>query len=394
MAGFVFTADCHLSRLIWQRRPTLIGDSWAAFSALIGYCVQHQAPLIIGGDLFDKAQPDSDSVVLFSREMQRMADARLPVYFTQGQHENARTPWALCHPWPQHVHGQTFEIPGVAGKFYGLDWQPLGAAASVLKAVPTDITWLVTHQVWLEHMGDHVTAPECSIADVPANVRCVLTGDYHVHQITTYPTPVGQQLLVSPGSLRPRNVSDVQLPATAYHFDGSAFATVTLPRRPAVVATLTGPADIPAFLAAIAQAAPGPKTDWISQPFAVARYDGKAWPQAYDTLQRSVPPDCHLFAIDTGLGVLQLVTDAAGAPVTTSERPDARAMLQRVVTSVAGSRGQADYVDDVLRLLLSTTPPSVAVGQYVADLLNATPRADGDVPERIQSDAAAAVTSA
>jgi hypothetical protein len=393
VAGFVFTADCHLSRLIWQRRPTLVGDSWAAFSALIGYCVQEQAPLIIGGDLFDKAQPDSDSVVLFSREMQRMADARLPVYFTQGQHENARTPWALCHPWPQHVHGRTFQVPGVLGTFYGIDWQPLGVAAGALKAVPPDVTWLVTHQVWLEHMGDHITAPECSMLDVPAHVRYVLTGDYHVHQITAYPTTAGQQLLVSPGSLRPRNVADVQLPATAYHFNGSEFMTVSLPRRPAVVGTLAGPDDIPAFLTALSQAAAHAPDGLIGQPFAVARYDGQKWPQAYDTLQRAVPDSYHLFAIDTALGVLQMVTDAAGAPVTTSERPDARELLQRVVTTVAGSRGQADYVDDVLRLLLSTTAPSVAVSQYVADLLNTTPHADG-VPERTVPDAVAAVTSA
>lgn len=394
MPGFVFTADCHLSRLIWYRRPTLVGDSWAAFQALITYCITHAAPLIIGGDLFDKEQPDSESVVLFSREMERMAAAELPVYFTQGQHENARAPWAFCHPWPKHAHRQTFELPGVPGKFYGLDWQPLGVAAVALKEVPRDITWLVCHQVWLEHMGDHVTTPECAVADVPDNVRTILTGDYHVHQMTSYPTARGPQLLVSPGSLRPRNIADVQLPATAYHYDGGQFQTVLLPRRPAVVATLAGPDDIPAFLAAIAQVTQTDESNPLRHPFAVARFDGRAWPQAFDTLQKAVPPTCHLFPIDTALGVLQLATDDTGAPASMSGRPDAQALLRQVVTEVTRQRGQLDYADDILRLLLSAAAPSVAAGQYVTDLLNAQAPVAGSAATGVTNDAVVATSPA
>jgi len=374
MSGFVFTADCHLSRLIWNKRPTLVGDSWLAFTALVDHCVQQRAPLLIGGDLFDKTQPDSASVVMFSRAMDRMQQAGLPVWFTQGQHENATPPWASCHPHPRHAHGQLFELPGVHGKFYGLDWQPLGKAKDALRAVPPEATWLLCHQVWLEHMGDHITTPECSIADVPESVTCVLTGDYHVHQVTTHMTLRGMRYLVSPGALRPRNIADAHLPSTAYSVDGGApgpqsFSTVSLPKRPVVIGTVRTPADVSQLRNAVDTRRTG--DDVVGDPFVIARYSSRDWPDAYAVLMASMPSGCHLFPIDTADGVLQLVTDTTAPAIDAATRLDARQLLTAVVQRVTAERGVSDYASDVLELLLATNSPAQSVGAYIERHLSA-----------------------
>ena len=119
------------------------GDSYHSLAQIVDYCIEHNLPLIAGGDLFDKPDPDPVSVNVMCREMDKMRDANLPVYFIQGQHErvrrdlgdgHGRPEWMHVHSWPTHVHEQTFEIDGVT--FYGLDWTPKEHIADAFHNIP------------------------------------------------------------------------------------------------------------------------------------------------------------------------------------------------------------------------------------------------------------------
>ena len=221
MSGFVFSADWHLSYGTWAGKPTLVGDSYYSLRQIIDYCIEHDCPLIAGGDLFDKPVPDPVSVSVMCREMDRMQAEGLPVYFIQGQHERVKrsalgsselggTPeWMNVHSWPTHVHKVAFSIENK--QFYGLDWTPPDRIEEELAAIPEGTYFLVCHQVWREFMGDTVCQPECNLNMVPV-VREVLTGDFHE---TTNADNGAYTVMHSPGSISMRSMGE---PAEKYFF--------------------------------------------------------------------------------------------------------------------------------------------------------------------------------
>jgi hypothetical protein len=203
----------------------LTGDPYAALHEIVDKCVEYDVPLIAAGDLFDKPIPDPVSVNVMCQEIQRMQEAQLPVYFTQGQHERVKRSivassaeqggspcWMNVHQWPIHVHGESFEIDGV--KFFGLDWLPPDELERVLdpdlhhvNAIPEDAAVLVCHQVWEEFMGEHCN-PECDISMVP-HVKTILTGDYHELSSAVRVGRTGQQvLMISAGSTNIRSMGE------------------------------------------------------------------------------------------------------------------------------------------------------------------------------------------
>tara|TARA_Y100001938_G_scaffold136815_1_gene200165 strand:+ start:16902 stop:18062 length:1161 start_codon:yes stop_codon:yes gene_type:complete len=216
MSGFVFSSDWHLSFGTWSSHPDLVGDPYYSLRQIVDFCIEHSCPLIGGGDLFDKPVPDPVSVSVMCREMDRMQEAGLPVYFVQGQHERIKrsvithnsedmggTPeWMRVHPWPQHVHKKTFTIDGK--QFYGLDWMPPGQIEEALAEIPEGTYFLVCHQVWFEFMGDSICQPECRLDMVP-HVREVLTGDFHE---TTEADNGAYILMHSPGSISMRTMGE------------------------------------------------------------------------------------------------------------------------------------------------------------------------------------------
>jgi hypothetical protein len=202
---FVFAADLHLSKLVWSGRPDIADDSYRAMSQVVDTALRHRVPLVLGGDLFDKRKPDSESVAVAYENLERMARENLPVYFNQGQHDMADPPWLTIHPWPKHIHKQSFELAGY--QFYGLDWQPAGVLQTELAQIPPRTTFLVAHQVWKEHMGG-IGNPEGSVSEVP-HALFLLTGDYHHTQITEWPNANGQKMsVVSPGSTHMRAIDE------------------------------------------------------------------------------------------------------------------------------------------------------------------------------------------
>src|SRR5690242_13525682 len=99
------SSDWHLERHAWVRYPELAGDAYYGLKQIIDVCVDRQLPLLAAGDLFDKTFPDSRSVSFAMKQMDRMKDSKLPVFFTQGQHEMAKdNPWLGLHFWPVWMH--------------------------------------------------------------------------------------------------------------------------------------------------------------------------------------------------------------------------------------------------------------------------------------------------
>lgn len=205
-ALFVFAADLHLCDRLWVGRPGIFGDAYFSFEQIIDHCIAQRLPLILGGDILDKERNFARPIQVLCRQMDRMAEVQLPVYFIQGQHErNYDATWLGVHPWPQHVHKQQFDIAGC--KIYALDWSPRNEIQDSLAAVPADTEILICHQVWKDLMGN-IGRPECAIADVH-HVKDVLTGDFHVTTIVEGNNADGHRTrLVSPGSTCLRSVNE------------------------------------------------------------------------------------------------------------------------------------------------------------------------------------------
>lgn len=216
---FVISADWHLERHAWAKHPELTGDAYFGLKQLIDYCVAHSLPLVAAGDLFEKSYPDSLSVSVAHKEMSRMEDAALPVYFVQGQHEMTREqPWLGIHPWPQHVHKKVFEIGDYV--LYGLDYQRADLVLNSLKEIPAAADILVAHQVWQDFMGS-ITKPECTSTDVP-HVNYVVTGDFHKLVLSNGVGANQQSLkMISPGPLCLQSTSEpVDKFFLVFHEDG------------------------------------------------------------------------------------------------------------------------------------------------------------------------------
>jgi len=231
---FVFCSDWHLARLTWTKRPEIVGDAIHSLRQVLAFAARRNIPIVAPGDLFDTMNPDPESVVGLLDAV-RDAGYSQPIYYTQGQHErDPFKPWLSAASNAVHVHKKAFNIGGL--KFFGLDWAPAGEAQENLANIPAGLDFLVTHQVWTEHMGS-IAKTDASLADLGQYVPTILTGDYHVHQITDNPTPRGVVKLVSPGAISVRNLGELT-PKAFSHWDGSQFVSIALNTRPVVEATI------------------------------------------------------------------------------------------------------------------------------------------------------------
>lgn len=205
---FVFCADLHLADGAWTSRPAIYGDSYFSLRQIIDYCIEHNLPLVIGGDVLDVKRNSARPIQQLCQAMERMSAAKLPVYYIQGQHELDRNvTWLSVHPWPQNVNKQRFDVNGV--KLYGIDWLPRGDIQTAFQEAPEDVDMLVCHQVWKDLMKN-IGRPECCLNDV-YHVSYVLSGDFHVTKIETALNAHSEIAhLVSPGSTCMQDISESQ----------------------------------------------------------------------------------------------------------------------------------------------------------------------------------------
>ena len=164
---FVFTADSHLQRCQWVKRPTLAGDAYHAFASTLEWAAEQNVPVVHGGDLFDVKKPDSEAVTFFQLQLDRFG---LRFYFVQGDHDFSTPPWASLAPLATPLHKQCRNIGGL--NVCGLDFAPRGAIQADLADVPAATDVLVTHLAWTEA---GIGQTDADVADV-ANATLILSG--------------------------------------------------------------------------------------------------------------------------------------------------------------------------------------------------------------------------
>jgi hypothetical protein len=204
---FVFCADLHLVDGAWSSRPAIYGDSYYSFEQIVDYCIEHNLPMIMGGDILEKKQNLARPIAKLCAGLSRMQVAKVPVYYIQGNHEYDRNaPWLSVHEWPIHIHGMSWRISDT--KVYGLDWLPRGEIQEAFTQVPADTEILITHQVWKDLMGN-VGRPECELTDVH-HVQTVLAGDFHITKTVESTNAQGQPIkMLSPGSTCMQDIGEV-----------------------------------------------------------------------------------------------------------------------------------------------------------------------------------------
>lgn len=184
----MFSADWHYSGGV--RRG--IDDARYAHAQATDYQLEHKIPHIAAGDLIDKDDPDPLPVTLINRQMDRLAEAKLPFGFIVGQHDRSLRGgrWLGNHKWPIALDEQLVEFAGML--VYGLDWVPPAALPVKIAAIPREAQIVTMHQVCAELM--HINH-EVVLADIPGNALLVV-GDYHAATIIN----AGSHRVVSPGS--------------------------------------------------------------------------------------------------------------------------------------------------------------------------------------------------
>lgn len=303
----VFTADNHLRPLTWAKHRDLYGDAYESFRQIVDYCCQAQLPLLLLGDLFDKARPDSLSVAHYLEQMDRLRDAGLPVYFVEGNHDRASPPWASLSSWAQSVDRRLFNINGVT--FYGLSFTSGGQLAPSLQEIPAAANVLLAHQSWSELQG--VGVPDGSLSWLPRGMT-VLTGDYHVCVHITCAAASGDPVSVySPGSTSMQALNEPTQKFFGILHDDLSVTSVPLVTRQVQRVTVDTQADFEAALAAVQVAQlPMDRPQDIAKPVLNVRFDDSI-PEAYARLVAAAADRYHLFLEPQRKIVTETVDDEA-----------------------------------------------------------------------------------
>lgn len=227
----VLTADCHLQDRAWANYRELRGDALFGFEQLVDIALERELPLIAAGDLLDRPRNDSRVPDFLRRQLSRLARAKLPFYYIQGQDTHDRqvgTPWASAvSSWAKHIHGRTVELAGT--RVYGLDWQPRHELPAALAGIPADTEVLVMHQVTLQLMRLNY---ELDVAQVP-HASVLVVGDYHEQVVKKVHGNDGQPLvLYSPGGTCLQAKDEVEHKSCGVlHRDGDKFTIELVPLR-------------------------------------------------------------------------------------------------------------------------------------------------------------------
>jgi len=108
---FVHTADLHLDapfqgiRAVQQRvAEELIESTYAAFARVVDVCVERDVDfLVIAGDVYNSRDKSLRAQIRFQHEMERLAQAGIPVFVVSGNHDPA-SGWSAGLRLPDTVH--------------------------------------------------------------------------------------------------------------------------------------------------------------------------------------------------------------------------------------------------------------------------------------------------
>lgn len=211
------TSDLHLSDTIWKHRP-IHGDSYHSWSYIVDYAVTNEMDaVILAGDILDKQLNVATPVAKLNEGLRRLQANGIVVLYNQGQHEFQRqTPWMdVASLGAVHLNLNSDFRTANGFRIAGFDYCNEKTLAENLGEIAKDSTqsyFLVCHQVWKNFMGDVGKSQGC-FDDLPANVRCMLTGDFHQTVVQTRDDGL---TVLSPGSTHLRSLAE---PADKYFFE-------------------------------------------------------------------------------------------------------------------------------------------------------------------------------
>lgn len=201
----VFAADLHLSPTTWASLPDLARDAYRSWEQIVDYCrVNCVDSLVLGGDVFDKPYPSSESVLHYTRGIECLRDNDISVYAIQGQHDRSNPPWMTITPHVRHILPMAKHDLECDGEFltvYGHDNAPSEVIKKFLEEIAAvgQCDLLVLHQLLKSAIPlDGVW----NLDDdwIPPFVRLVLLGDLHA--------PVSTGRIHYSGSMHMRRVNE------------------------------------------------------------------------------------------------------------------------------------------------------------------------------------------
>lgn len=301
---FIATADWHVKEHTWVDRPGLRGDAICALEQIVSFAVRRQLPIIAAGDLLDQKRNAAFPIHKVRTQIERLAEAGVPLYFVQGQHELQEVPWLnAIHKWPTWLTGDKVQLLGDDRyKLWGLDWTPPNQLKEKLAEMPEGVDIAVVHQVCHHWMGG-ITSPELDFAMVP-RVGMLIAGDYHKHEkVAAFNEQGSPMLVLSPGSIAMQEINEERAKRFFVVFDDLSVKAVLLRTRPVLdCIPLVCGQDVDHFvenieadvLAANARALAAGVPQEISDPIVYVSYDVTI-PNVYERVTRAMPKNSHLF---------------------------------------------------------------------------------------------------
>lgn len=225
------------------------GDEEHAFVQIVDAAIASKVKYVmLAGDLLDKQSNRARVITFLYQQLDRLEEAGIEVFYTQGQHDFDDPPWFSGHRWARHLHKQVRTFDGVG--FYGLDWQPFGKLQEELAEVTDDAQFLVCHQVWSNWMGD-IAAPQGSFEQIPDHVTHVHSGDLHQWKLEQRKNSGGKKMTVlSTGATTQQKIDEPTSHHYALFWPDGRLEKKTLNSRVMIDSTLmTQPADVDQFMA-------------------------------------------------------------------------------------------------------------------------------------------------
>jgi hypothetical protein len=311
-AVMVISSDLHLEPHAWARHPGLAGDAYYGLIQLVDMALAMNVKAVgLLGDIFNTKTPDSHTVYVICRQLDRLQKAGVKCVHIQGNHEFARsTPWLGIHTWPMHIHKLCLEItPDIIG--YGLDWLPAGKIKQELAQIPPEANLLLCHQVWGDFHGSAIEH-ECSFSDVPSHVRMLVTGDYHKHLLLKAKNATKEMIVGSPGSTCLQSINENPNKSCFVLYDNMALTSRAIRSRWVYRLTANTPEELdsilkPDYVGALYEPQNG-VPESIAKPIVHVTFDNNIL-NAYSRLERALGKKTHLFAVPIRVEPEQIAID-------------------------------------------------------------------------------------
>lgn len=285
-----FTGDNHLRPQTWAKHPSLFGDAYESWRQIITQCETRRLPLVILGDLFDSTRPDSYSVGVYLHGLTRMEQARLAVYYIEGNHDVADPPWASLTPWARPV--RRFTLGDI--QFYGLSFVSSALLPEELSRIPVGTRVLLSHQSWLEIQ--RVGHTDGQFGMIPHGLT-MLVADYHVCGTYNGKAGNGEDVIAySPGSTAMQALNEPQDKYFGILYDDLSVEWVKLETRPCVLVACNTMEELDDLVARIPAGltTAQPFCPDIRKPILRIRYNDTL-PEAFSRFTAAAGEQYHLF---------------------------------------------------------------------------------------------------